>query len=251
MASVKPSVMKVGLQALSKLLSVSVHLDNPLSSSSSFLPLTPSPSSWLDSELELLPSAPSSRSALGRRPRVARSDLLSTTLDRVTAPRSTSTGESRLLLELSSLGANFSPTHRREEIEAYVNEGIVTHAGLAFSRDTDKKVYIQHKMNEDAALLAEMLEDGAFYLCGPTWLVSRLILSPFDLQLTHLDPPTGPFPMSTRRSSSRSSAPARPSRRLRPTLSTSRSRRGTSSRSTWVFLSSLLLPPKLTSVFAP
>lgn len=48
----------------------------------------------------------------------------------------------------------------REEIEAYVNEGVITHTGLAFSRDTDKKVYIQHKMNEDAELLATMLEDG-------------------------------------------------------------------------------------------
>jgi sulfite reductase (NADPH) flavoprotein alpha-component len=49
----------------------------------------------------------------------------------------------------------------REEIEAYVNEGVVTHTGLAFSRDTDKKVYIQHKMNEDAQLLATMMEKGS------------------------------------------------------------------------------------------
>jgi hypothetical protein len=56
----------------------------------------------------------------------------------------------------------------REEIEAYVNEGVITHTGLAFSRDTDKKVYIQHKMNEDAELLATMLEDG----------VVRFIFSP-------------------------------------------------------------------------
>ncbi|GAA5877166.1 hypothetical protein JCM3774_003320 [Rhodotorula dairenensis] len=58
-----------------------------------------------------------------------------------------------------------------EELEAYFQEGVVSHLGLAFSRDTDKKVYIQHKMNEDAELLAKMLEDGAFYLCGPTWPV--------------------------------------------------------------------------------
>lgn len=45
--------------------------------------------------------------------------------------------------------------------------------GLAFSRDTSKKVYIQDKMNEDAELLADMLvaSDGAFFLCGPTWPV--------------------------------------------------------------------------------
>ncbi|SCV71992.1 BQ2448_4686 [Microbotryum intermedium] len=56
-----------------------------------------------------------------------------------------------------------------EEIEAYLQEGIVTKTGLAFSRDTAQKVYIQHKMNEDADMLAKMLENGAFYLCGPTW----------------------------------------------------------------------------------
>ncbi|POY74654.1 hypothetical protein BMF94_2416, partial [Rhodotorula taiwanensis] len=47
-----------------------------------------------------------------------------------------------------------------EELEAYFQEGVVSHLGLAFSRDTDKKVYIQHKMNEDAELLAKMLEDA-------------------------------------------------------------------------------------------
>ncbi|KAK4056762.1 sulfite reductase [NADPH] flavoprotein component [Microbotryomycetes sp. JL221] len=58
-----------------------------------------------------------------------------------------------------------------EEIEAYLQDGVVTKTGLAFSRDTSKKVYIQHKMNEDADLLAKMLDNGAFYLCGPTWPV--------------------------------------------------------------------------------
>ncbi|GAA5988435.1 hypothetical protein JCM11641_005341 [Rhodosporidiobolus odoratus] len=58
-----------------------------------------------------------------------------------------------------------------EELEAYFQEGIVTRLGLAFSRDTSEKVYIQHKMVEDAALLTKMLETGSFYLCGPTWPV--------------------------------------------------------------------------------
>ncbi|GAA5996684.1 sulfite reductase subunit alpha [Rhodotorula paludigena] len=58
-----------------------------------------------------------------------------------------------------------------EELEAYFQEGVVSHMGLAFSRDSDKKVYIQHKMNEDSELLAKMLDNGAFYLCGPTWPV--------------------------------------------------------------------------------
>lgn len=44
----------------------------------------------------------------------------------------------------------------------------MTHTGLAFSRDGAKKVYIQHKMHDDADLIRESLEQGTFYLCGPT-----------------------------------------------------------------------------------
>ncbi len=60
-----------------------------------------------------------------------------------------------------------------EEIEAFVLDGVVSRAGLAFSRDGPKKVYIQHKMLEDSEALAQMLHDdeGVFYLCGPTWPV--------------------------------------------------------------------------------
>ncbi|KZT53179.1 hypothetical protein CALCODRAFT_486552 [Calocera cornea HHB12733] len=61
-----------------------------------------------------------------------------------------------------------------EEIEAYIRDGVISHAGLAFSRDTDKKVYIQHKMQNDGEMLGTMLageEKGVFYLCGPTWPV--------------------------------------------------------------------------------
>ncbi|RXW24595.1 hypothetical protein EST38_g1221 [Candolleomyces aberdarensis] len=60
-----------------------------------------------------------------------------------------------------------------EEIEAFILDGVITRAGLAFSRDGPKKVYIQHKMLEDSEALAKMLYDdeGVFYLCGPTWPV--------------------------------------------------------------------------------
>ncbi|KAJ6539214.1 hypothetical protein B0H19DRAFT_960550 [Mycena capillaripes] len=60
-----------------------------------------------------------------------------------------------------------------EEIEAFILDGVITRAGLAFSRDGPKKVYIQHKMLEDSEALARMLQDdkGVFYLCGPTWPV--------------------------------------------------------------------------------
>jgi len=67
-----------------------------------------------------------------------------------------------------------------EELEAYIDEGIITHAGFAFSRDQKQKIYIQHKMLEDGKTLATMLgskdtsdpiKRGVFYLCGPTWPV--------------------------------------------------------------------------------
>lgn len=60
-----------------------------------------------------------------------------------------------------------------EEIEAFMLDGTITKAGLAFSRDGPKKVYIQHKMLEDSKELADMLynRQGVFYLCGPTWPV--------------------------------------------------------------------------------
>ncbi|KAF9160392.1 hypothetical protein DFQ26_005553 [Actinomortierella ambigua] len=60
-----------------------------------------------------------------------------------------------------------------EELEAYNADGLLTHLRPAFSRDQKQKVYIQHRMNEDGALLHEYLLDakhnGHFYLCGPTW----------------------------------------------------------------------------------
>ncbi|KAH8106070.1 assimilatory sulfite reductase [Cristinia sonorae] len=60
-----------------------------------------------------------------------------------------------------------------EEIEAFILDGTITRAGLAFSRDQKQKIYIQNKMVEDGKDLARMLlrENGVFYLCGPTWPV--------------------------------------------------------------------------------
>ena len=57
------------------------------------------------------------------------------------------------------------------ELEAYLASGMLTHMGLAFSRDQQKKVYIQHKISEDSELLWRLLKvkNGNFYLCGPTW----------------------------------------------------------------------------------
>ncbi|CAE6440523.1 unnamed protein product [Rhizoctonia solani] len=70
-----------------------------------------------------------------------------------------------------------------EELEAYIADGVITHAGLAFSRDTKKKVYIQHKMREDSEMLGKMLagpDKGVFYLCGPTWPVPDVYAALID-----------------------------------------------------------------------
>ena len=73
-----------------------------------------------------------------------------------------------------------------EELEAYLADGVLTHLGLAFSRDQKKKVYIQHKIVEDGKQLTEYLVPelakenqgkdlegmkGLFTLCGPVWPV--------------------------------------------------------------------------------
>jgi sulfite reductase (NADPH) flavoprotein alpha-component len=58
-----------------------------------------------------------------------------------------------------------------EELEAYHNAGLLTFLRCAFSRDQPKKVYIQHKIDEDGKVIHEYLakRPGQFYLCGPTW----------------------------------------------------------------------------------
>ncbi|KAI0637948.1 assimilatory sulfite reductase [Trametes polyzona] len=74
-----------------------------------------------------------------------------------------------------------------EEIEAFVLDGTITRAGLAFSRDGPRKVYIQHRMREHGADLARMLWDerGVFYLCGPTWPVPDVYEALVDALVGH------------------------------------------------------------------
>jgi sulfite reductase (NADPH) flavoprotein alpha-component len=53
------------------------------------------------------------------------------------------------------------------EWESYHNDGILNDLDLAWSRDQEKKVYVQHKMLEKNAQLWSWLQDGAiFYVCG-------------------------------------------------------------------------------------
>ena len=60
-----------------------------------------------------------------------------------------------------------------EEWEAYQDAGVITLLGRAFSRDQPQKIYIQDRMRQtmDEIIHAYLKEEGAFYLCGPTWPV--------------------------------------------------------------------------------
>lgn len=53
------------------------------------------------------------------------------------------------------------------EWQDYVKTGVINKIDLAFSRDTDEKVYVQHRMAQNSKELYQWLEEGAyFYVCG-------------------------------------------------------------------------------------
>ena len=55
----------------------------------------------------------------------------------------------------------------REELEAWQQEGVLHKLSTAFSRDQAEKVYVQHRMLEEAEELFGWLEQGGyFYICG-------------------------------------------------------------------------------------
>ena len=54
-----------------------------------------------------------------------------------------------------------------EELAAFKDSGVLSRLDLAFSRDQDEKIYVQHKMSEHGKDLFEWLENGGyFYVCG-------------------------------------------------------------------------------------
>ncbi|MDB5320289.1 MAG: Oxidoreductase NAD-binding domain/FAD binding domain/putative Fe-S cluster [Phycisphaerales bacterium] len=54
-----------------------------------------------------------------------------------------------------------------DEIQSFQSSGVLTNLSTAFSRDQEKKVYVQHRMLEQGKELFEWLEQGAhFYVCG-------------------------------------------------------------------------------------
>ncbi|MCY1604340.1 assimilatory sulfite reductase (NADPH) flavoprotein subunit [Staphylococcus pettenkoferi] len=53
------------------------------------------------------------------------------------------------------------------EWQSWLEDGYLERMDVAFSRDTDDKVYVQHKIKENAKLFNEWLERGAsIYVCG-------------------------------------------------------------------------------------
>lgn len=55
----------------------------------------------------------------------------------------------------------------QSEIQSWHETGVLHRVNVAFSRDQEKKIYVQHKMLENAAALYDWLEQGAsVYICG-------------------------------------------------------------------------------------
>lgn len=54
-----------------------------------------------------------------------------------------------------------------EELTQYLQDGVITKLDTAWSRDTDKKVYVQNKILENSKELFNWLDNGGyFYICG-------------------------------------------------------------------------------------
>ncbi|WP_211748921.1 assimilatory sulfite reductase (NADPH) flavoprotein subunit [Paenibacillus sp. Marseille-Q4541] len=53
------------------------------------------------------------------------------------------------------------------EWQRWLADGVLTNMDVAFSRDTDQKVYVQHRMQERSHEIYEWLQQGAYiYVCG-------------------------------------------------------------------------------------
>jgi sulfite reductase (NADPH) flavoprotein alpha-component len=62
----------------------------------------------------------------------------------------------------------------RDELEAMHKDGHLSRLDLAFSRDQDRKIYVQDRMREQGAEFFRWLEDGAtVYVCGDASRMAR------------------------------------------------------------------------------
>lgn len=54
-----------------------------------------------------------------------------------------------------------------QELARYCEEGLLTRLDTAFSRDQAHKIYVQQRLEENAARLWDWIQDGAvLYVCG-------------------------------------------------------------------------------------
>ncbi|MGW9265392.1 molybdopterin-dependent oxidoreductase [Gordonia terrae] len=66
-------------------------------------------------------------------------------------------------------GEQYSATdfYYRDELTAMLGDGVLTRLDVAFSRDQDRKIYVQDRMREHGEELYQWLHDGAHvYVCG-------------------------------------------------------------------------------------
>ena len=62
----------------------------------------------------------------------------------------------------------------RDELQQYRDDGLLTDLDLAFSRDQDRKIYVQDRMIEKGAQLWRWLNEGAhIYVCGDKSRMAR------------------------------------------------------------------------------
>jgi sulfite reductase (NADPH) flavoprotein alpha-component len=70
-----------------------------------------------------------------------------------------------------------------QELEAFRADGLLTRLDVAFSRDQAEKIYVQHRMREQAAELYAWMKDGAhLYVCGDATRMARDV----DVALAHI-----------------------------------------------------------------
>jgi sulfite reductase (NADPH) flavoprotein alpha-component len=71
----------------------------------------------------------------------------------------------------------------REQLEAWQRDGVLTRMTTAFSRDQDRKIYVQSRMAENGAEIWDWLRRGAhFYVCGD----AKRMAADVDQALKHL-----------------------------------------------------------------
>ena len=69
------------------------------------------------------------------------------------------------------------------ELKKYADDGVLTKLSLAFSRDQSEKIYVQHRLLENAAEVWAWLNEGAhFYVCGD----AKRMASDVDHALTEI-----------------------------------------------------------------